>query len=269
MKSIKTAFINNDVDARIRIFEAFYVVHFIRIWKFWVLSKSKKFKADWFLTQNVHDSLEINLVFLVKMLVSNFEIEDKTIDLIHMMSSQIAENFFRKLRSYTGMESTVVNCSAKSFMSRVHLMQLDENLMYELKEKYFFPKHEKRQQQNLNHSKTISQEHLKQIIREAIEKAQDDAKTLGMECQNIDLSKIIKPLNYSDNQEADTDDHEEDVDFLGSREDRLNEEEISTFEESSPDAIHTIEGMHFPNIISGIFFYFDLVFFFQLMILFS
>jgi hypothetical protein len=95
---------------------------------------NKKINQKHFITMNAWEGLEINLVLLI-----NLIIRSKAHN-IHEMNSQIREAFFRLLRSYTTIESTIVNFSMKGLTSRMHIIELEEHIIYRLKDKITFPK---------------------------------------------------------------------------------------------------------------------------------
>jgi hypothetical protein len=75
----------------------------------------------------------MNLVMLLKLA------QESKASNIDEMNSQVCESFFRRLRSYTGVESTIVNCTLKSFTTRFNKMQFEEKVVSEISDEIEFP----------------------------------------------------------------------------------------------------------------------------------
>lgn len=107
IKSVLKAYVMPYTTVPDRIYNGFYAVCFIRIWRQWLYENQIPLKH--FTSQNAWEGLEMLIVLLIKLSLEN------NAKNISILSSQDVEAFFRKLRSYTGIESTVVNVSMKSF----------------------------------------------------------------------------------------------------------------------------------------------------------
>lgn len=134
---------------------------------------------------------------------------------IFMWNSQEVESFFRLLRSYTGVESTIVNCSMKSFISRVQKIQLEESLMRILSQKYDlkFPKILSRQAVVQKSKSNFSLEKIYSIVESATNLAVNDASQLGMNCDAVNPELFLKPTTLRNDNSEDLL-HERENDFL-------------------------------------------------------
>jgi hypothetical protein len=181
-----------------RVFNAVYVVQFLRIWRQWLYDNKLSAKAH-FITTNSWEGLEINLVWLLKM------IKNSTADKIFEHSSQNCEKTFRKIRSYTGVESTVVNCTMKGFISRIHKIDLCEKIMSDLEDELEFPSSSKKRK-TFSNEKTLPSNGLMLIIGNAISEAIRKASLLGMRCDKIELYRFLKPMKEDETVSEDNDD---------------------------------------------------------------
>lgn len=153
---------------------------------------------------------------------------------IYFFNSQINEAFFRLLRSYTGMDSMIVNCSMKGFISRVHRIQLEEIIMKELEQQFKFPKLLSREKHLPKSKGNLTRNQIEGIIDDALTYASNQAKEIGMTVPEIHLTNFLKSVKMDtfDDQELDELDPEEDL--LGSSDDKFNEKLLN---EMSPDEI--------------------------------
>lgn len=171
---------------------------------------------DHFLTLNSWEGLELNLILLLKL-----ALDDKA-ENIYFFNSQINEAFFRLLRSYTGMESMVVNCSMKGFISRVHRIQLEEIIMKELEDQLKFPKllsREKRPPKSKGH---LTRHQIEEIIENGLTFASNQAKEIGMTVPVIQLATFLKTVKMDCLDDQNFDEYDPEEDLLGSNGDKVN-----------------------------------------------
>lgn len=64
MRCFKAAYIDVDTNALERIFNAFYTVHFLRIWKQWIIDTGRSM-SKCFISSNAYEGIELNLILLV------------------------------------------------------------------------------------------------------------------------------------------------------------------------------------------------------------
>lgn len=180
------SYVRADTRVEDRLFSAVFVVQFLRIWRQWLSENGMDMKN--FISSNTWEGLEINLILLISLCVLG------ETEAIHLINSQRNEKFFRKVRSFTGCESTVVNCSMKSFIHRLHLILFERRAVKNLKCELKFPCEDGKE------SKIVTQNHLtsdemEEIISHANVAAQCEARKLGMTCNSqFDVRKWFKTV---------------------------------------------------------------------------
>jgi hypothetical protein len=186
IKSVLIAYVNSDTSLPDRIYHAAFAIQFIRIWRQWL--HENNISAEYFITMNSWEGLELNFVWLLKMTINS-----KAND-IDEQSSQKCEGTFRTVRSFTGVESTVVNCSMKSFLSRIHKIELNQKMMVDLKEHVEFPKMNEQKLKQQKPKIVISQEEIETIIDRAVFDAAERASHLGMVCPAVKPELFLKKV---------------------------------------------------------------------------
>jgi len=198
MRSLLTAYVSEDTSDYERIKNAVYATIFIRIWSQHL--KNEGISTKHFIATNAFECLEINLILLVKLLKEN------RLKYIHMLSSQNNESFFRCIRSYTGIECMAVNASMKSFISKTQRIQIEEKLMYDLKEEFTFPKLASREKKLKIKTECLIEEEIKDAIEVGIQLANEECTKLGMNCRRIDLRSILRVRDIPYDEETDSND---------------------------------------------------------------
>ena len=179
------AYVYEDTSDKDRIINAVFATMFMRIWAQYLNNNSMSKK--YFITVNAFECLELNLIFLIKM------IKCDKLQYIFLLSSQNNEAFFRSLRSFTGMESSAVNCSVKSFIMRVQKMQAEERLMYDFRENVKFHKLQSREnKKNRMKKEDLIEVEIEEYINTGMEKAFHECSKLGMDITDIDLEVILR-----------------------------------------------------------------------------
>ena len=242
------------VSYMLRIFHAVYVVQFLRIWRQWLHDNSLSEKS--FVTKNAWDGLEIDLILLIKMAMLN-KAENS-----YIWNSQPAEGFFRQARSFTGIESTIVNFTMKTLLFRI---QLEERLMRDLSISLNlkFPKILKREKLHCSANAILTRNDIETIIDQAMNASIIDAENIGMRCKEVNPENFLKtPVIQSKkkaskdsekNKTEDEDSEAEDIEtenFLEVgeiRSDDANEEDILATENFS------LKDLVFTDETSGIF----------------
>lgn len=237
MRSLLIAYVNDDTTDYERIKHAVYAITFIRIWGQYLLDEEISTKH--FITSNALHCLEVNLLLLIKLVKSN------KLQYIHLISSQNNESFFRCVRSYTGTESMAVNASMKGFISKIQRIQIEEKLMHDLKEDFYFTKLESRDKKLRLKNEVLTEQEIKEAIEVGMNEAKDACTALGMDRRNVDLRKILKIQNIIFNEDEEFDD-----DFLDATLERIDESSI--IEASFDDASElTVGNMQFTNDKTG------------------
>jgi hypothetical protein len=239
MRTIRTTYIEPATPIAERIRGAVFIVYFLRLWHQDLHRKGLEDRKNRFITRNAYEGLELNLILVIKL-----ALESRS-ENIHLMNSQCCENFFRLLRSQSTIDSSIVNFSMKSLLSRVHKIQFVEGIMTTMKDELQFPKMLHRQMRLVKEKETISEDDIKAIIKNAIRQAKEEARNLKMKVQTINLREIINTTGCSsDNIEYDDDSEEEEGDLFGIG-DLNNDDEV--FERID------INGLKFSNIPTGIY----------------
>lgn len=180
------AYVEQDTAVKDRIYYATYCVEFFRIWRQWISDHG--YPTVRFTSVNSWHGLEINLVLLIKL-----SLECVAQDFSEL-SSQKCENYFRTIRSFTGCESTIINVSMKSLISRIHYIDFCEYAMDKLKTKIFFPKQEKRMMHQQKNIEVLSATEIIEIMHEAKQMAKNKAQSLNMICRQVKLESLLRPV---------------------------------------------------------------------------
>lgn len=222
IRSVMIAFMIDETSVTNRIFHAVSAVCFIRIWRQWL--HNNKISVKHFMTQNSWEGLELNLILLLKLSLEN------NAENIFFLNSQVNESFFRLVRTYTGIENMVANCTMKGFVTRVHRIQLKEILMSELSKdgNLKFPKLLAREKRLQKTKENLSRPEIENIVQDAMNFARNQAAEIGMVVEEINLGLFLKPVSKESLTNIEDIDSESDSeDFLGAAEDELNLENLN------------------------------------------
>ncbi|CAF3248370.1 unnamed protein product [Rotaria sp. Silwood2] len=197
------AYTNRQVSLLTRIYYAWIVLFFVRLWRIWLYLTKRKRKSTtknktssdqyFFITSNALLSIEINahcLIYIYLLIEQKF-VPESLADSIHIFSSQPCESVFRDARALSGVYSTQINFTMKQFLKRINkLNALTELKQLELTnkiEKINFPIHHKikklTNQSELNITDEITDfnsSNIEKIIVQAYEAAQYLAISVGM-----------------------------------------------------------------------------------------
>ncbi|KAL7018864.1 hypothetical protein ACKWTF_010939 [Chironomus riparius] len=114
------SYVEHDTSISDRLFNAVYMVSFLRLWKTDIIKKG--IQNNSFITTSCYEGLEMNLLWLLRLII------DKRASNISENSSQQCESEFRHVRSLTGVQSTQINCTPKIFLSRLHWFTQDRTM---------------------------------------------------------------------------------------------------------------------------------------------
>jgi hypothetical protein len=106
-----------EITVEQRIMNMIYVSSCLRRWRQDIIEKSY-LKASNFISTNSWCCVELNLVFLVRLIRSGRG------DLVYLVNSQPCENVFRLMRSSTPKHSTMVNVTTKTAVERIDSLNL-------------------------------------------------------------------------------------------------------------------------------------------------
>jgi hypothetical protein len=233
IKSVLKAYVDEETSVFDRIVNAVFAVYFIRIWRQYL--NDNKISVNHFLTLNVWEGLELNLILLIKLALDN------KAENIYFMNSQLNESFFRLLRSFTGMENLVVNCSMKGFISRLHRIQLEDFLMTELSKegKITFPKLVSREKHKKTPKANLNENEIKEAVDDGIKLAIQKASQVGMNVEKLQSEQFLKPVQPDIRIETsyEPDDDLETEDFLRTDLDEFQSQNLN--DDDTPDEIET------------------------------
>jgi hypothetical protein len=230
-----TAYTQSNISLQNRIFHAWVVLFYIRLWRIWLYitkhtrkflnKKKKQDEKNYFITPNALLSIELNGHYLIYLylLIEQKLLPESTANSVHLFSSQACENVFRDARSLSGVYSTRINFTIKQFLKRIDkLNSLTELKQYEFtntEEKINFPIHHKNKRLN-NHIQSnvhdqdndFKTSNIQKIIFRAYEAAQQMAIYVGMSKdlikhnlfnfqQSSELTEKLLKLNSLDESE--------------------------------------------------------------------
>lgn len=150
-----------------------------------------------------HDTSISDRLFMVSFLKLLRLIIDKRAYNISEDSSQQCESEFHHVRSLTGIQSTQINWTPKIFHSRLHKIELCEQIMFELKDEISFPGIEQREETQKRVNEDINSNDINIIIENEIFAATEKAEELGIYHEETLLPillfwiKMVKILNRS------------------------------------------------------------------------
>ncbi|CAF1075093.1 unnamed protein product [Rotaria sordida] len=158
------AYTQSKISLSTRIFYAWIVLFFIRLWRIWlhITKRTRKFsnkkkkqnEKNYFITPNALLSIELNAHYLIYLyfLIEQKLVPESTANSVHLFSSQPCENVFRDARALSGIYSTRINFTMKQFLKRINkLNSLTELKQFEFtnkQEKINFPVHHKNKRFN-------------------------------------------------------------------------------------------------------------------------
>ncbi|CAF3439445.1 unnamed protein product [Rotaria socialis] len=197
------AYTQTKVCLSTRIYYAWIVLFFIRLWRIWLYKTKKKRKAStgnkkrneqsYFITSNALMSIELNAhcLIYVYLLIEQKLVPASTANCIHLFSSQPCENVFRDARALSGIYTTRINFTMKQFLQRINkLNALTELRQFEstnTHERITFPVHHKikrltheTESSNMDEDGDFNSDNVETIIHRAYEVAQQMVVFVGM-----------------------------------------------------------------------------------------
>lgn len=180
---IKSAYINRDTDPETRIYKAFYVALFSRMWRAQVLhNKHTTLKKD-FLSANSYVCIELNAHSLLLFLIKCREMEMPQLFLPYLASSQDCESFFRLFRALGTTFNTVINFNILELLHKARRVMAITHLEQHIDPEFFkFAKRAKAPPLIPNGLPTDAR--LFGLIDAAYQQARQDADTLGITYQD-------------------------------------------------------------------------------------
>jgi hypothetical protein len=184
LRDLNNAYVDADTLPLDRIFYAVKAVYFTRYWRL-DLSNQNIDSSKHFITKCAWECMEINLAFLIKV------VRDGESENIHEQNSQNNESHFRKVRSFSPIESTVVNFDARGYRKRLHKIIYEEKLMQKIPE-VVFPKLERRKTKKSREKIECTEKEIEDAVARGIMAAKQKAFDLGMRDFNVDLKNYFR-----------------------------------------------------------------------------
>lgn len=124
MSDVVAAFEDKEMSPTERLSKMWYSAFLVRIWRKFILNEPGLTLKKNFMSTFCYNCIELNCHSLVKIIL--FLKKENLTHLFHpyMYSSQPCESFYRRIRSLSTVNSTVVNCSTKQMLDRLNRIQL-------------------------------------------------------------------------------------------------------------------------------------------------
>lgn len=212
------SFLDTGSDIKTRIYNIWYAVFFLRIWRNWIENHPDYKLGANFITTNCYNCLELNAHALIN-LICNFRenpILTQEMFIPSLFSSQTCEKIFRATRSMTSTFSTVVNYSIKDIMQRLDRIKAVNNILNDLKDVVIFPR-EQAKTALISAETAESQFHdlldtcIENLVLNALRDAIKNICDLGIEIDDNSYNTVSIPIIKSPTTENETGDQTEDV----------------------------------------------------------
>lgn len=178
MRDIVDSFIISDMQPLERIRKMWQAVFLLRIWREHILSDKRYTLKDNFLSSNCYSCIELNAHSLVLMLLYLKQINSTEWCYIHLTGSQQCERFFRQIRSFTTVYSTVANCSVKEILNRIGKIHFQNITIQDTSNNFVYPRFNPGKRNQIYDLPSKSE--IINVIEEARVNAVKIAQSLGM-----------------------------------------------------------------------------------------
>lgn len=128
LRDVKDAFMAEKLSPEDRIKKMWYCIFLIRIWRQYIVKRKCSTLKDNFLTSNCYICLELNAHSLIRSISFLNRTNQPHLFMPTEFNSQPCEKFYRQIRSFTTVYSTVVNCTMKEALGRVQKIQLQTQI---------------------------------------------------------------------------------------------------------------------------------------------
>jgi hypothetical protein len=194
IRSAVSAFTEPSMEVSQRIYHIWYATFLLRGWKEWIQTQSNLTMEN-FVTTSAYTCIELNAHALIQLV--NKTKDQPELCLPSLCNSQHCESFFRFLRSMTSSLCTVVNFSVLDVLNRIRRVALEEELSFDLKEKFTMPH---KNIQLIPPSQLPDLVEINEIVENARTKAISDLKGVG-------ITSNCYAFQLTGNIEETTDDH--------------------------------------------------------------
>lgn len=198
MRCIINAFMEPTTHPIDRLYNAFFALLFIRVWRENIKEKEK----DNFITNNTWSCLELNCAFLYKLVL------DGKGHLILICNSQPCEEIFRVFRSMSHHQETRINFNMMEALEKINRIEKLRDICYELRNHFELEENNSMKSDTLN--KNVPKYENPDIVEchQRITKAREDVMAL---CDKLGMTKLIecnpeKHFNTSSCNDSEIDD---------------------------------------------------------------
>lgn len=200
IRKIIDSYMDQSLKPLERVYEIWYAVFMLRIWRNFVVSQKSLTLEKNFMTVNCYSCVELNAHSLITSLIRLKENKMDNFFFPSSLDSQPCESLFRQVRSFTTTYSTVANCSVKEILERISKIQLQNDI--EVMDSIFtFSNYRSQKSKSLQ----VFDLPTKEQIEERIECSRKDAMTDGIHLRlikkqfalEVDLSCKVNPIDKS------------------------------------------------------------------------
>lgn len=180
MCDIMDAFMDDSISPQQRIRKMWKSIFFLRLWRRSVVQNKSLTLKNNFLTANCYSCIELNGHSLLRIISFLNKTNQPHLFMPTKFNSQPCEKFYRQIRSFTTVYSTVVNCTVKEALGRVQKIQL-QNHISASNSQFNFPKNLSSNQSNkLNTFALPTETEIVEIIEDCKNCAIEDAIEIGL-----------------------------------------------------------------------------------------
>lgn len=141
------SYLDTKLEPLQRIRKSWYSLFITRLWREYVRSSPRLTLDKNFMSSNCYNCIELNAHSLVKIMLHLKEKDLPHLFMPHLLDSQVCEETFRQIRSFTTVYSTVANCTVKEIIGRLDKIQLQNDIS--LNVNFLFPRSKSRPSTNI------------------------------------------------------------------------------------------------------------------------
>lgn len=156
-----------------------YSLFIIRLWRKYIIRTKKLTVKDNFLTSNSYSCLELNAHSIIHIILFLKRTNQPHLFRPILFSSQPCEEFYRQIRSFTTVYSTVANCTTKEVLGRIKKIQLQNDISSSNSE-FVFPRSSRSTESSKTSFVLPSETEIIKIVEDSKLQAIDDALKLGL-----------------------------------------------------------------------------------------
>lgn len=182
------AFIEPEMMPLERIDKAWYSLFMVRFWREYISAHPVYRLKDNFMSSYCYACLELNAHSLVSILLHLRQTNQPHLFAPQIYDSQPCESFYRQIRSFTSVYSTVANCSTKEIISRIGKIQLQSDISHRRSSQFNFARFHKIQMPNVIPDLPSENEIVNQI-EQCRQRAISDARKFNLITENSRLGE--------------------------------------------------------------------------------